>query len=162
MDSDGGEGVVDSERREQGMVDSGGGEGVNAYPMEYKKTTTIVSLSASPTWCHIADCDTVPLARCIVCGTGDVVCLSFPLVGAGRRLTVVGALLPFCRCWWLHLFIARSFVGHWPSFAGHCALCVRMSSRWVVGVVLGGWHCMWWCRRRDVACGRHGGHTLCC
>ena len=33
---------------EQGMVGSGGGEGVNAYPMEYKMTTTITSSSSSP------------------------------------------------------------------------------------------------------------------
>ena len=33
---------------EQGMVGSGGGEGVNAYPMEYKMTMTITLSSSSP------------------------------------------------------------------------------------------------------------------
>ena len=101
--NDGGEGVVDSERGEQGMVDSGGGKGVNAYPMEYKMMTMIASSSSSPAWCHVADCDMVPLAHCVVCSTGDVVCLSFPLVGAGHRLAVVGAfwslLAVALLCW---------------------------------------------------------------
>ena len=142
--SDGGEGVVDREGGEQGMVDSGGGEGVNAYPMEYKMTTTIASSSSSPTWCHVADCNTVPLARCVVRGSGDVVWLSFPLVGAGRRLTVVGGVVVvFGIAGRSHSFVGRSFVGRWLSFAG----------RWVVGVVFGSRRCLWWCKWRDVACG---------
>ena len=141
--NDGGEGVVDREGEEQGVVDSGGGEGVNAYPMEYKMTMTIASSLSSPAWCHVADCDTVPLARCVVCCTGDVVWLSFPLVGAGGRLTVVGALLSFSSllavalvhralvCWalgvvcWL-LSSLRTFVeslGGWGRF-GRLALFV--------------------------------------
>ena len=148
--NDGGEGVVDREGGEQGMGDSGGGKGVNAYPVEYKTTTTIALSLSSPAWCHVADCDTVPLAHCVVCSTGDVVWLSFPLVGAGCRLTVVGALLSFS--WLLAVALVHRVLVCWALFAGHCRLCVRLSSRWVVGIVLGGWHCLWWCRRRDVAC----------
>ena len=133
VDSDGGEGVVDREIGEQGMVDSGGGEGVNAYPMEYKMTTTIASSSSSPAWCHVADCDTVPLARCVVCCTGDVVCPSFPLVCAGRRFTVVGALLSFSS--WLAVALIHRALVCW-AFA---VVCWPLSSLRVFVESLGGW-----------------------
>ena len=133
VDSDGGEGVVDSGRGEQGMVDSGGGEGVNAYPMEYKMTTTIASLSSSPAWCHIADCDTVPLAHCIICGTGDAVCLSFPLVGAGRRLAVIGVFLSFLSL--LAVTLIRRGLVCWAL----AVVCWPLSSLHVFVESLGGW-----------------------
>ena len=90
-------------------------------------------------------------ACCIVCGSGDVVCLSFPLVGAGHRLTVIWVVVVvFVVAGWLHLFVGLSFVGLsfvglWLLFAGHCPLCMHLSSCWVVGIVCGGvggvtWH----------------------
>ena len=126
-------GVVDSGRGEQGMVDSGGGEGVNAYPMEYKMTTMIASSSSSPAWCHVADCDTVPLARCIVCGTGDAVCLSFLLVGAGRRLAVVGAFLSFLSL--LAVALVRRALVCWAL----AVVCWPLSSLRAFVESLGGW-----------------------
>ena len=138
VDSDGGEGVVDSEGGEQGMVDSGGGEGVNAYPMEYKMTMMIVLLLSSPAWCHVADCDTVQLAHCVVCSTGDVVCLSFLLVGAGRCLTVIGALLSFLSLLAVGL-ICRALVC-WVL----AVICWPLSSLHVFVKLLGGWHCFGW------------------
>ena len=42
-DSDGGEGVVNSERGGQRMVGSEGGEGEDAYRIEYRKMTTTLS-----------------------------------------------------------------------------------------------------------------------
>ena len=133
VDSDGGEGVVDSERGEQGMVDSGGGEGVNAYPMEYKMTMTIASSSSSPAWCHVTNCDTVPLARCVVCGTGDAVCLSFPLVGAGHCLAVVGAFLSFLSL--LAVALVRRTLVCWAL----AVVCWPLSSLRAFVELLGGW-----------------------
>ena len=138
VDSDGGEGVVDSERGEQGMVDSGRGEGVNAYPMEYKMTMTIASSSSSPAWCHVADCDTVPLARCVVCGTGDAVCPSFPLVGTGRCLAVVGAFLSFLSLLAVAL-VCRALVC-WAL----AIVCWPLSSLRAFVESLGGWHRFGW------------------
>ena len=122
-------------RGEQGMVDSGGGEGVNAYPLEYKMTTTIASSSSSPAWCHVADCDMVPLAHCVVCGTADVVCLSFPLVGAGCRLTVVGALLSFSSL--LAVALVRRALVYWAL----AVVCWPLSSLRAFVKSLGGWRC---------------------
>ena len=134
VDSDGGEGVVDSGRGEQGMVDSGGGEGVNAHPMQYKMMMTIGSSSSSPAWCHVADCDTVPLAHCVVCGTGDVVCQSFLLVGAGRRLAVVGVFLSFL------LLLAVALVCRMLVCWALAVVCWPLSSLRAFVELLGGWH----------------------
>ena len=131
--NDGGEGVVDREGGEQGVVDSGGGEGVNAYPMEYKMMMTIASLSSSPAWCHIADCDMVPLACCVVCCTGDVVWLSFLLVGTGCRLTVVGALLLFSSL--LAVALVRQALVCWALGV----VCWPLSSLRAFVKSLGGW-----------------------
>ena len=111
---------------------------MNAYPMEYKMTMTIASLSSSPAWCHVADCDMVPLAHCIVCSTGDVVCLSFPLVGAGRHLTVVGALLSFSLS--LAVTLVRRALVCWAS----AVVCWLLSSLRAFVESLGGWRCFGW------------------
>ena len=94
----------------------------------------------------------VPLAHCVVRGSGDVVCLSSLLVGAGRHLTVVGGVVViFGVAGRLHSFIAHSLVGCWPLFASRCDFCMRLSSRWVLvsfsapSVVCGGVGGVTWC-----------------
>ena len=124
------------------MVDSGGGEGVNAYPMEYKMMTTIASSSSSPAWCHVADCDTIPLARCVVCGTGDAVCLSFPLVGVFVVFVVAGGRTRSSRA--RLLGIGRRLLAI-VLFACFCRVIGWLASFWVAGIVCGGvggvmWH----------------------
>ena len=93
----------------------------------------------------------VLLAHCIVCGSGDVVCLSFLLVGAGCRLTVIGGIVVvFSIAGRSHLFVRHSFVGCWPLFAGRCPLfCVYQVLGWLASfsaadVVCGGVAGMTW------------------
>ena len=94
--SDGGKGVVDSEEGGQGMVALVEGRSeCSPYRISNDDDDNVVIVPASVcvASCHVAEWDTVPLARCVVRGSGDAVCLSFPLVGAGRRLTVVGGVV---------------------------------------------------------------------
>ena len=94
--SDGGKGVVDSEEGGQGMVALVEGRS-ECSPCRISNddndNVVIVPVSVCVASCHVAEWDTVPLAHCVVRGSGDMVCLSFPLVGAGRRLTVVGGVV---------------------------------------------------------------------
>ena len=59
---------------EEGLVSSEGGEGVDAYCMEYRTTTMLLSSSLSliSLSCayHVADCNMVLLAHWVVCGSG--------------------------------------------------------------------------------------------
>ena len=94
--SDGGKGVVDSEEGGQGMVALVEGRSeCSPYRISNNNddNIVIVPVSVCVASCHVAEWDTVPLAHCIVRGSGDAVCLLFPLVGAGRRLIVVGGVM---------------------------------------------------------------------
>ena len=144
---------------EQGMVGSGGGEGVNAYPMEYKMTTTITSSSSSP----------VRLRRLVP-----------------RRRMRHGPARPLRRSWLWGRGVPVVFAcGRWSSFDSRWGRWGRFRRCWAVALVrralvcwglavvsrslsslpaffesLGGWRrfgrtALWCCRWRDVACGRH-------
>ena len=94
--SDGGKGVVDSEEGGQGMVALVEGRSeCSPYRISNDDDDNVVVVPASVcvASCHVAEWGTVPLACCVMRGSGDAVCLSFWLVGAGHRLTVVGGVV---------------------------------------------------------------------
>ena len=133
--------MVGREGGGQGMVGIEGGEGVDAYLMEYKTTMTITSSSSSSLVSLLAwlprrrtrHGPARPLGRSWFWGRGRA-CRShlWPLVVVrGVVVVVVLAGRSLSSVW-------RSLVGRWPSFAGRCPLCARLSSRSAVGFVFRG------------------------
>ena len=131
----------------EGMVGIEGGEGLHAYLVEYK-TTTIKSSSSSSLMSLLAwlprrrtrHGPARPLGRSWFWGRGRA-CHShlWPLVVVrGVVVVVVLAGRSLSSVW-------RLLVGRWPSFAGRCPLCARLSSRSAVGFVFRGRGHLWWC-----------------
>ena len=130
------------------MVGIEGGEGLHAYLVEYKTMTTITSSSSSSLVSLLAwlprrrtrHGPAPPLGRSWFWERGHA-CRShlWPLVVLqGVVVVVVLAGHSLSSVWCL-------FVGRWPSFAGHCPLCTRLSSRSAVGFVFRGRGHLWWC-----------------
>ena len=94
---------------EQGMVGSGGGERVNAYPMEYKMTTTITSLLSSPVRLH----QLVP-----------------------RRRMQHSPARPLRRSWLWGRGVPVIFTcGRWSLFVSRWGHCCHFQRCWVVALV---------------------------
>ena len=94
---------------EQGMVGSGGGERVNAYPMKYKMTTTITSSSSSP----VRLCRLVP-----------------------RRRMRHGPARPLRHSWLWGRGVPVVFAcGRWSSFDSRWGRCCRFRHCWAVALV---------------------------
>ena len=96
-------------------------------------------------------CHTVPLTCWVVCSSGAVVVTAIVVRGCcssfdGRW----GAFWVFIVVGRLQSFIGQTYVGCWPSFAGHCPLWVRLSSVgqllscWAARVVCDGVGCVMW------------------
>ena len=132
----------------EGMVGIEGGEGLHAYLVEYKTTMTIMLSSSSSlvsllTW--LAHRQTRHGPVCLLgCswfwGRGRACRSHLWLLVVVRGVVVVVILAgrSLSSIW-------RSLVGRWPSFAGRCPLCTRLSSRSAVGFVFPGQGHLWWC-----------------
>ena len=124
--------MVGREGGGQGMVAIEGGEGVHAYLVEYKTTTTITSSSLSSLVSLLrlvapllnVTRSRAPVGLFVVLGAWAS--CRFPLVAADRRSGLVLARRSLSSIW-------HSFVGRWPSFASRAVVEVLGDCRCLGG-----------------------------
>ena len=140
------------------------GEGVYAYHIEYKMTTTVLLLSLSLVSLRRVRATSLTATRsrsavASFVGLRPWVCVSLSSVGVGYTVVHGHWSFDIC-CWWSSLLLG----GRCCSLgAGHrlpLAVFVAYGCRLGGCRILRSCVCLWW-GLRDVAAGRRGGRTHC-